>query len=360
MKEESKKFLNDLLKSASPSGYEEESTEIFKEYCRGFDNANMEFIDKIGNCVFSIGDMSSKNPKKIMISGHIDEIGLQVIYITDDGFIKFTSLGGIDKKVLPGSIVYIINDKGEKIKGVIGKKPIHVETPDERHEVNKFEDLIIDIGTDNKEETLKLVSIGNPIIFNSDIDINFGNNKIVSRGLDDKIGVFITAEVLRRLNEEFESYPGYCSLEDKIVYCVSNVQEEVGLRGAMISSNRINPDISIDIDVTFATDEGRDINPGIYGEIKLGKGVVIENGPDKSKRLVKLMKDIANKNNISYQISCCHNGGTNTSAIQENSFDCETILLSIPNRNMHTQVEICDWRDVESCIDLIVAIIKEL
>lgn len=345
-----KELLKTLLKTSSPSGYEKEATEVFNKYCSEF--AKYEFTDKMGNSCWRIGRGESK---KIMISAHIDEIGMQVLYITDKGMIHFIPLGGIDVKTLLGSEV-TIHGKAGKISGVIGKKPIHCESYDERESTKiKIEDLIIDIGCETKEEVLDLLEIGSPITFSCQPLMEFGKNKVVSKGLDDKIGIFIVMEVLEKLSKLDP-----LALDGVAIYGVSNTQEEVGLRGAKVTSKRINPDISIDIDVTFATDEGRGIQPEKYGEVELGKGTIIQNGSDKSERLVRLMIDTAKEKNIPYQVISSRCGGTNTEAIQEGAFDCETALISIPNRNMHTQVEICDWRDIEASIDLITETIVKL
>lgn len=347
-----KNFLIELLKTDSPSGYESKAIKVFNEYCE-LNGAKHEFTDKMGNSCYSIGN----GPLKVMVSGHIDELGLQVQGITNEGFIQFVRLGGIDKKVLPGSRVSILTDSGE-LFGIIGKKPIHVESPDERNSVDKIKDLLIDVGvTDSKDvESLKnIVKTGDPIIILGDpIEMNFNNNVIVSKGLDDKVGVFISTQVLNYLKDEKD-------LLNKItLYIVANTQEEVGLRGAVVTSKRINPDISIDIDVTFATDEGRGINTAEHGEVKLSKGVVIQHGPDKSKRINKIMRSVSKEMNIPTQEISSDCGGTNTAAIQEHAFDCETTLISIPNRNMHTQVECCDYRDINSAIKLISETIKRL
>lgn len=339
------KFLEELLGSYSPSGFEQGATEVFKRYCSGF--ATEEFTDKMGNVAFKVGS----GDKKVMISAHIDELGMMVQNITDQGMLNVISLGGIDKKVLPGSIVMVSRKdiSGSYIKGVIGKKPIHVEYDDKsKDELIPIEDLLVDIGVETKEEALEIIEPGSRVVFEANFIERLGKNRFASKGLDDKIGVFIVAEVLRNISL---TYPG--QFNDYTFYGVANTQEEVGLRGAMVTSKRINPDVSIDIDVTFATDEGRGIKPESYGDIKLGKGPVIMSGPDKSWELRKKMISVADLFDIPTQLAASHAGGTNTAAIQEGAMDCETMLVSIPQRNMHTQVEVCDYRDVEGAIDLI-------
>lgn len=347
-------FLKELLGSYSPSGFEQEATRVFKDYCSKF--AIEEFTDKMGNVAFKVGSGS----KKVMISAHIDELGMMIQNVTDQGMLNIINLGGIDKKVLPGSIVKIskIGHPGEYVTGIIGKKPIHVEYDDNsKNELIPIEDLLVDIGAESKEEAMKLVEIGSRVVFEANFIEHLGKNRFASKGLDDKIGVFIVAEVLRNV----VNYEDFKELFDEYTfYGVANTQEEVGLRGAMVTSKRVNPDISIDIDVTFATDEGRGIKPESYGDIELGKGPVIMNGPDKSWDLRCKMIGVAEINEIPYQLAASYAGGTNTSAIQEGAFDCETMLVSIPQRNMHTQVEVCDYRDVEGAINLISKTLLEI
>ena len=354
MEEFDKKFLEDLLNTPSPSGYEGfGGTEVFKKFCRNIPGVKEEFTDTMGNCAFSVGE----GDISIMISGHIDEIGLQATMITDDGLINITSLGGIDKKCLLGQEVEILSSiTGKIISGVIGKKPIHIEYDEDEYDKSlyKYKDILVDIGAENKDEAKKLVSIGDPIVIKRNCSLEFGGNpnRIMSKGLDDKIGVYISAMILK----EIASHPR----KGAKVWCTSMVQEEVGLRGAIRAAKEINPTYSIDIDVTFATDEGRGVEKELYGDIKLGKGPVIMHGPDKSAMIIRTIKRIAKDHEIKYQEAVAGAGGTNTAAIQEASLNTETIHIAIPQRNMHTPVEICDWRDVKEAVKLISLLIYEL
>lgn len=335
-----KDFLKKLMSTNSPSGYEDEAVKVFNEYCKSL-GAKHEFTDFMGNSCYSIGTGNTK----VMISAHIDELGYQVQNITEDGMIQFVRLGGIDKKTLPGSIVYFPRTD---IIGVIGKKPIHLEESEERGKVEQLKDLLVDIGAENKEDAEKIVKIGDfflPQTGNSIQDL--GKNKFTCKGLDDKIGVYIVSQILEKLIS-------VDSIKEKYTfYFVANTQEEVGLRGATVTSKRINPDISIDLDVTFATDEGRGISIAEEGNVKLGNGPVIQHGPDKNKKLNAFLENIAERFKVPYQSICSGAGGTNTAAIQEGSLNCMTTLISIPLRNMHTPVEVCDYRDIKNTIDLI-------
>ena len=339
-----KVFLNALLRAFSPSGYEENATQVVQNYLDGV--ANFEFIDKVGNAAFSVGS----GDVKIMLSGHIDEIALQVQNIDDKGFIHFIIDGGIDPKVLPGSTVAIHTSNGV-IHGVIGKTPIHIEYyNDEKDKAIKVKDLKIDIGAETKEEAATLVSIGDPVTI-CDIPIMLGENRFASRGLDDKVGVFVMAEVLKRLST--------MNLTKVKVYGVACTQEETSASGAIGAASKIDPQYSIDYDVTFATDDDY-VSPNEWGDIKLGKGGAIAHGVDSNKRLAKLVKSVCEENKIPYQEFAVGSGGTDTVWIKQSSTDAETLLLSIPNRNMHTQVEVCDYRDLESLIEMTVATIIKI
>ena len=348
---ESKEFFEKLLKAPSPSGYEEEATKVFNDYCSKFSNCNHEFEDSIGNSVFSIGT----GEKKILISGHIDTpLGLQVQYINDSGLIHFITLGGVDRKVLPGSRVKILTENG-KIPGIISKKAIHVESDDEYDSVLKIKELSIDIGAEDKKEAEELVNVGDPVIILPEPIMEFGKNRIVSGGLDDKVSVYIVAEVLRKISEA-----KYVNLAGKKLYFAAVTQEEVGLRGSKVLANRLDLDASIDLDVTFATDT-YGIEKEVYGDIALGKGPVIEHGPDCNKNLIRLAKSIANKEKILVQFGSHKPGGTNTDSFQMHGSNCATMLLSIPQRGMHVgNSEMCDWRDINSAIDLVMRILVNI
>ena len=339
-----KVFLHNLLAAKSPSGYERNATKVFNDYMYVVNGARFEFEDNANNAAWSVG---AENPLKvIMLSGHIDEIALQVQNIDDKGFIHFIKDGGIDPKTILGSTVTILTNNGE-VKGVIGKQPIHIEwrNKDAKDKATEIKDMKIDVGAESKEEVLEMgINIGDPITIN-DIPLELGKYRFSSRGLDDKIGVYITAEVLRRLGE--------VGLHSVKVVGVACTQEEVSATGATIAAKRINPDISIDYDVTFATDDEY-VSPNEWGDIKLGKGGAIAYGPDNHKELTQLVKSVCTHKGIPYQEFSVGSGATDTVHIKKSSSNAATMLLSIPNRNMHTQVEVCDYRDIESLIDMTV------
>lgn len=355
-------FLTKLLSSHSPSGYEMASTEIFSNELEKA-GANFEFNDSIGNCAYSVGN--GKIP--FMLSGHIDQVGLQVQYVDENGFVYFIKDGGVDPKILPGASVTILSNNGP-VNGIIGKTPIHIEwNSDSKDKALNIKDLKIDIGAYDKKEAMEMIQIGNPIAINHPT-MFLGNSRISSGGIDDKIGVFITAEVLKMLAQDYEFEKQYsniaisegrCGLKNLKVYGVACTQEEVGGNGAIIAAKRINPKYSIDYDVTFATDDDC-VSAKEWGDIKLGKGGCIAHGPDKYAEMCKDVAYVCKKHFIPFQEFSVGAGMTNTNKIKISSDDCKTLLLSIPERNMHTPVEVCDIRDVDSLINMTYWYIHEL
>ena len=331
-----KEFLEGLLNALSPSGMEKEATKVWDSYMSEF--TDKYYTDRIGNSAYSLGS----GEKIILVSAHIDEICMGVQNIKDDGTLNIINLAGVDRKCLPGAQVVIINEAGGHIPGIIQKSPIHIECRDNLDDkVLGFEDVVVDIGASDKKEAEKLVEIGNLVVFSRNVNLNFGQNKLYGNALDDKIGVYIVSQVAEALSTE--TLP-----KDYKVVFLAGTQEESGLRGLTVAAKNINPDISIDIDVTFANE-----NIAKYGNIELGKGPVIEYGQDKSRRIAGIMTNVATVSKIEIQKSMSRCGGTNTNTIQLSSKDCETMLISIPNRSMHTPNETCDWRDVSGAIDLI-------
>lgn len=342
-----KSFLKRLLSAPSPSGYETEFTsKLIEEFLGGV--AHHEFTDEVGNVAYSVGS----GKVKIMLSGHIDEIGLQVQNIDDKGFIHFIADGGIDRKVLPGSTVAIIT-KNDIINGVIGKTPIHIEHRnggEDKDKVIKIKDLKIDIGAESKEEAARKVSIGDPVVI-CDIPLDLGQHRFCGRGLDDKVGVMVMLEALKRLAPY--------NLTNVKVYGVACTQEETSASGAVGAAVKIDPHYSIDYDVTFATDDDY-VSPNEWGDIKLGHGGAIAYGPDSNRRMTDMVKEVCKNNQIPFQEFCVPSGCTDTVHIKQSSTDCDTLLLSIPNRNMHTQVEVCDYRDLESLVQMTVAMVLKI
>lgn len=338
-----KEFLKDLLSTYSPAGYEKEGVECFFNYMGGGE------CDAIGNGYVTYGNGSHV----LLLSGHIDEIGMMVQNIDKNGFVYFIKNGGIDPKVLYGSNVTILSSN--KVKGVIGKKPIHIESKCDKNNEVQLHEMKIDIGASSKEEAESLVSIGDRIVVDGTF-IELSGSKFSSRGLDDKLGVYIVAEVIKQLKENEEN--GVYTLKNLKIYGSACVQEETGGSGA-VNLSKINPEYSIDFDVHFATDDGY-VDPNMCGDIKLGRGGAICHSVDCNYDFVSFIKDVCDINYIPYQEYSKGCGGTNTVKIKNGAFNCKTALLSIPLRNMHTQVEVADYTDIESLIDMTISVIYAL
>ena len=225
---------------------------------------------------------------------------------------------------------------------------------DGKDKATKIKDLKIDVGAKNKEEVMKYISIGDPIVFEHPI-YELMNNRIACGGIDDKVGVYVTAMVLKKFKDLEKTSP----LKNIKLYGVACTQEEVGGNGATIASKRINPAYSIDYDVTFATDDDCVSNKE-WGDIKIGEGGCIAYGPDKNREMCDLMKQTCEKIGIKHQPFSVGAGMTNTLKIKLAADDCKTLLLSIPERNMHTPVEVCSFDDLESLVYMTYYFIREL
>lgn len=333
-------FLMSLLTTPTVSGFETAGSELYESYLRKYvDECS---VDILGNA-FATLDTDDRFPN-IMIEAHIDEIGFQVLYVGDDGCVYVRKNGGIDLQCIPGSRV-IIRGSSEDISGVIGKMPIHLQNNQEKDKTPELSSLWIDTGLD-AEDVKKKVHIGDVVVLKQEPEI-VGDYRITSKALDDKIGVYVVAEVMKRLGNQRNALR--CNVKG-----VATVQEEVGFRGALTGGYIAMPDICISIDVDFATDV-----PGCskmkYGDIRLGGGVVIACCLDSDVRIVERMKKIASDNGIQIQCSArpYATGGTNASRIRTIRTGIRTILLGIPCRYMHTPVEMCDLRDVDAAIRLI-------
>jgi len=265
------KFLIDLMSAICPTGYEEEAASIWRTEAKSFADT---WTDSHGNSFAAIN--KNKSNFKIMLAGHIDEIGLAISYINEKGFLYFNFLGGWDTQILPGQRINIKTKNGI-VSGVIGRTPIHLIEDKQRSSAVKLEDLWIDIGAKDKEEALSLVEIGDPAV----VDYGYKelrNDLVVARAFDDRIGSFVVLEALRLLSDM-----GY---KDAAVYAVATSQEEIGTRGAITSAFDINPDVGVAVDVGFASDtpslEGKKSK---IGEVSLGKGPILARGPNINPKL---------------------------------------------------------------------------
>jgi endoglucanase len=343
MRKESMKFLEKLLDAPSPSGYEQPAQRVFREYVAPF--CEELTTDVMGN-VFGRISGKGKNLPRVMIVGHTDEIGLQVKYIDDKGFLYFAAVGGVDAHLTPGKRVNVHAQTGP-VAGVIGKKPIHLMDNKDRETVVKLEAQYIDIGARDKKEAQKMVRVGDAVTFASEFT-RLAGDRVASRGFDDKAGCFVVAEVLRLV-----AASGRKLAVD--LYGVSSVQEEIGLRGGTTSSYTVNPDVGICVEVDFATDQP-DVEKKHNGEVGLGKGPILTRGANINPRLLDLLSRTAEEEKIAVQFTANPRAtGTDANVMQISRGGVATALVKVPLRYMHTPVETVALGDLENAAKLIVA-----
>jgi tetrahedral aminopeptidase len=347
MQPESFEFLQTLLTTPSVSGFEQPAARVVR--------ARMEkFADKIttdlhGNTIVALNPEATP---RVMLAGHVDQIGLMIRHVTDEGFLYFAPVGGVDLAVLPGSKVTVHGANG-RVDGVIGRKPIHLMKAEERNG-GKLEphDLWIDIGAKNKEEALAKVAIGDSVTYALGVT-RLGEDLIAAAGSDDKVGAFVVMEALRLCAARRSELK--CAL-----FSVATVQEEIGLRGAHTSSFGIDPTVGIAVDVTHATD-----NPGAdkkqVGEMVLGKGPSISFGPNINPVVSKMLVEAAKNHDRPYQPQAAPGAtGTDANAIQLSRAGVAAGLIGLPNRYMHTQVEVVSLSDLENAAALLADMILSI
>ena len=335
-------ILTQSLLTPSPSGSEERVTALFAEAIRPY--VDEITTDPNGNC---IAYRKGKKGPKVMLMAHADEIGLMISYIDDRGFLYFNQIGAIDTNILPGLRV-IIQGKNGPVTGIIGKKPIHLQNEKEAGKPLSPEDLWIDIAASDKTDALTKVQVGDVATFEPNANC-ITDDRIISKSLDDKIGLITLIGVAKSLKD---------SKTDKDVYFVASVQEELGARGAQMVSEAILPDIGIAIDVTHATDYPS-MSPAADGDIQLGKGPVIPLGPNMTKGINQSLTTIAESQKIPYQVEAIAKPtGTDARMIQVAGHGIKTGLVSIPCRYMHTPGEMVSLTDTDNTIILLTEYLK--
>ena len=332
-------FLKRLLDSPGPSGYETAAARAWRAEAQTF--ADVVRSDVAGN---SIAEVNPDGSPTIMLDGHIDEIGLIVQYIDDDGYLYISPIGGWDPEVLAGQRIRFLAAGGDVI-GVIGKKPVHLMKPADRDKASKLTDFWVDIGAASRAEAEARVSVGDAAVIDSH-SVDLPNDRLVSRSIDDRIGAFTVLEALRRYKER----PGRAR-----VVAAATTQEEIAWNGggALISANAVRPQMAIAVDVTFATD-----HPGLekkeIGDHKLGSGPVLVRGALISPVVFELLRDAARSANIPFTV---HAEGrathTNADAIHMAREGVATALVSIPNRYMHSPNEMVSLADVDHTAALV-------
>ena len=346
MDKKSKKFLEEYLNNASPTGFESSGQQIWLDYINPYIDTYIS--DTYGSMV---GVINPDAKYKVVIEAHADEISWFVNYITEEGYIYVIRNGGSDHQIAPSMRVNIHTKKG-MVKGIFGWPAIHVRQG-EKETVPSLKNIFIDVGCSSKKEVEKLgVHVGSVITFEDEL-ITLNKNSFVGRALDNRMGGFMIAEVARRLHEKKVKLPFG-------LYVVNSVQEEIGLRGAQMIAERIKPDVAIITDVTH------DTTAPLYskiksGDIKCDDGPVISYGPAVQNNVRDMIINVAEKKKIAFQrLSASRSTGTDTDAFAYSNAGVASALISLPLKYMHTTVETVHKDDVEKVIKLIYEFITQL
>ncbi len=336
MQQDSFDFLKNLVDTPGPSGYEQRVQRVFRDRVAAY--ASDVRTDVLGNVYATVNPGGSP---RIMLAGHADEIGFQVRHISEEGMLYFGSIGGHDTIVTVGQRVTVHTSNGP-VQGVLGRKAIHLLTPEERKKVPELDDLWIDIGAKDRADAESVIQIGDCVTYTHDLQRLRGET-CVARSFDDKMGVFIVAETLRLLSGK--------SINAAVIG-VSTVQEEVGLRGARTSSFAIDPQVGIAMDVGHSADyPGGDKKK--IGDTKLGGGPIITRGANINPIVYALFIRTAKELGIPYQVQAAPGGtGTDANIMQLNRAGVATGLISVPLRYMHTPNEIMHLDDIENTVRL--------
>lgn len=341
MRTESLEFLKAIVNVPSPSGYEEQAAEIYRQYTSSF--ADKVHTDVHGN-VWAIANPAAE--MKIMLAGHMDEIGFIVHYISDDGLVYFKAVGGHDSAIPVGQRVWIHGK--EQVPGIIGRKAIHLLDDDERKKKPELKDLWIDVGAATKTQAEEVISLGDPVTFQYEFQMLMGD-RATARGFDNKMGAFVVAEALRLAKEggRLDKAVG--------VYAVATVQEEIGLRGARTAAFGVDAQSGIAVDVNHAIDYPT-VSKTRYGQLDVGKGPSVLRGANVNPIVFRTLIDAAEEEEIPYQVDVEGGGtGTDANAMQISRGGMATGLLGVALRYMHTPCELLSLTDVEDCARLMAA-----
>lgn len=336
-------FLKRLLSAPGPSTAEVVPARVWREEASTF--ADEVRADVRGNSFALLNG----GPLRVILAGHIDEIGLIVSHIDDDGFLYFAGVGGWDAQVLVGQRIRLLGKQGDVI-GVIGKKAIHLMKGDERDRASKLEDLWIDLGVRSRSEALELVRVGTVGVIDAP-SYEFPNGRIVSRSVDNRIGAYTVLEALRALSKDRPA---------ATVAATATTQEEISFAGAQTAAFSFEPHVAIAVDVTHATDYPAS-DKKMRGEARLGGGPAIACGSVNSPVVFQMLQDIAEKENIPYTVKVNPAAsGTDADVIYMTRGGVASGVVSIPNRYMHSPNEMIEMADVANAVKLIAAFVRSL
>jgi len=340
-------FLERLLDAPGPSGFEVRPARVWREEATTFTDDVQ--VDVSGN---SFATVNAGGSPRVMLAGHVDEIGLQITHIDEEGFLYIDAIGGWDAQVLVGQRVSILSRDGE-ITGVIGKKAIHLMSSEERTKASEMKKLWVDVGASSKDEVAELgIRVGDPMVISQGM-VRLAGDRIASRAIDDRIGAFVVLEALRLLSKE----PGAAATT-----AVATVQEEIGHSGggARTSAYTLEPDVAIAVDVTFSTDVP-DIEKKELGEHELGGGPVLSRGSAAHSEVFEMLAAVAEEEGVPYTIQASPKATrTDADGIFLTRSGVPTGLVSVPNRYMHSPNEVVSVEDLFNTAKLIAAFIRGL
>jgi len=342
-------MFKDLTDANGIAGNERAPREVMKKYIAPY--ADSVETDNLGSVIAKkVGD---ENGPKIMVAGHLDEVGFMVTQIDDKGFIKFQTVGGWWSQVMLAQRVTITTRKGDEIIGVIGSKPPHILPADVRNKVVDIKDMFIDVGAASKEEVLEWgVRPGDMVTPYFEFNVMKNDKYLLAKAWDNRIGCAITIDVMKALQNE--KHPN-------ILYSVGNVQEEVGLRGAKTATHKIQPDIGFAVDVGVAGD-----TPGVTAKestSKMGAGpqiVVYDASMVSHRGLREFVLDVADEHNIPYQFEAMAGGGTDAGSIHVTANGIPALSIGIATRYIHSHAGILHRDDYDNAVKLVVEVIKKL
>ena len=340
-------FLERLLDAAGPSGFETRPARVWRGEAETF--AEDVRVDVSGN---SYATVNPTGAPRVMLAGHIDEIGLQVTHIDEKGFLYVDEIGGWDPQVLVGQRVTLLGRNGD-VPGVIGKKAIHLMSPEDREKASKTKNLWVDVGVSSAEEAAALgLRVGDPMVLDQKM-VRLAGDRIASRAIDDRIGAYVVLEAARLLAKD----PGQAS-----VTAVATAQEEIGYSGggARTSAYALEPHVALVVDVTFSTDVP-DVEKKELGDHKIGGGPVLSRGSAAHDKVFQMLADVADEEGIPYTVQASPKyTRTDADGIFLTRGGVPTGLVSVPNRYMHSPNEVVSIADLHNTARLLAAFIRRL
>jgi putative aminopeptidase FrvX len=341
-------FLKRLLETPGPSGFESPPARVWREEAGKL--AERTWADVYGNSFAAVGE--ERRPR-VMLAGHVDEIGLQITWIDESGFLYVDGIGGWDPVVLVGQRVRVVTDSGE-VPGVVGRKPIHLMKDEERKKVPEIKDLWLDVGASSAEEAAELgIRVGDPAVLGPSYQ-ELAGGRIVSRAIDNRVGAYVVLEALRLLADEPSPHAG--------AVAVATVQEEIGYSGggARSSAWALEPDVALVVDVTFATDVP-EVNKKEVGEHKVGGGPVLSRGSATHPLVFRRLMEVAEEEEIPCSVQAAPKATrTDADGIFLVRSGVPTGLISVPNRYMHSPNELVSLDDLDRTARLMAAFVRSL